>query len=223
LDDNILVVDKPAGLSVLPEGWDHDAAFLVKILQEEFGKIFVVHRLDKLTSGVMVLARNPVAHRCLSIQFEKRLITKEYHALAFGVPVWREKIARHPLLVNVGHKHRTIVDPGHGKPSITQFKVLRGFEHHVLLEAIPLTGRTHQIRVHAYALGLPILGDPLYGSESTDLINRPALHAISLTFKQPKSNDWSEDLDYDQAWSSDTFTSPYPADFESALAAVTAV
>jgi len=219
-DDNILIIDKPAGLSVLPEGWDQDAPFLVKILEKEFGKLYVVHRLDKLTSGVMVLARTPEAHRCLSIQFEKRLITKMYHALALGVPEWREKITRYPLLANVGHKHRTIVDPVKGKPSSTQFTVLRGFDQHVLLEALPFTGRTHQVRVHAYALGFPLLGDPLYGNSSTDLIHRPALHAISITIKLPSASNWSENLQNDQAWSSVTFTSPYPQDFQTAMAAL---
>jgi RluA family pseudouridine synthase len=205
IDEHILVINKPAGLSVLPEGWEPDAPFLVKLLEIEFGKIWVVHRLDKFTSGVMIFALTAEAHRALNIQFEKHEIEKVYHAITVGGPGWGEKTTKFPLRVNVGHKHRTMVDNKNGVRSETRFKVLKRFQANALLEAIPMTGRTHQIRVHAYALGYPLLGDVLYSAPETDIIARPALHAYSLTINHPASNERV------------TYTAPYPADFVQAL------
>ena len=204
-DEAILVVNKPAGVSVLPDGWKRDSPYLVKILEEQFGKIFIVHRLDKITSGVMIFAHTIDAHRDLNSQFEKHRVEKIYHAIVTGVPGWDEAIAKYPLRIDVGHRHRTMVDDKNGKLSETRFKVLRKYSHHVLVEAMPASGRTHQVRVHAYALGYPLLGDVLYGAPKTDIIARPALHAYSLSFTHPHTQEYL------------TFTAPYPADFESAL------
>lgn len=203
VDEHILVINKPAGLPVLPDGWDKDAPYLVKMLEDEFEKVWIVHRLDKVTSGVMVFARDAETHRALNLQFENREAVKVYHAILEGNPKWEEKIAKHPLRANVGHKHRTMVDPKNGKPSETRYKVIKRYQAGALVEAMPMTGRTHQIRVHAYALGHPLLGDPLYGASATDLIARPALHARSLTIElNGKRN---------------AFTAPYPDDFRAAL------
>ena len=204
-DDSILVVNKPAGIPVLPDGWEQDAPYLVKLLEGQFGKLWVVHRLDKVTSGVMVFARTAESHQALNMQFERHEAQKVYHAIVVGVPPWDEHIARHLLRVNVGHSHRTVVDHSKGKPSETRFRVLERYAGYSLLEAAPGTGRTHQIRVHAYSLGYPILGDILYSAPETDLIARPALHAQSLTLTHPVI---SERL---------TFTAPYPDDFATAL------
>jgi RluA family pseudouridine synthase len=189
LDKHILVVNKPAGLPVLPDGWEPDAPYLVKMLEEDHGKIWVVHRLDKVTSGVMVFARTAEAHRELNRQFEGHEVEKFYQAVVEGVPPWDEHTARHMLRTNVGHKHRTMVDHKRGKNSETHFKVLKRAQTGALLEAHPKTGRTHQIRVHLSALRFPILGDVLYGAQETDLITRPALHALSLTFTHPNSGE----------------------------------
>jgi RluA family pseudouridine synthase len=188
-DTYLLVLDKPAGLPVLPDGWEKNAPYLVKTLEEEYGKIWIVHRLDKITSGVMVFARDAETHRTLNIQFEARQAEKVYHAIVEGIPQWNEKIAKHPLRINVGHKHRTGVSDKYGKPSETRFKVIKRYQEAALIEARPVTGRTHQIRVHAYALGHPLLGDTLYGASETHLIARPALHAHSLTFTHPQSGE----------------------------------
>ncbi len=204
-DEAIIVLDKPAGLSVLPDGWEKDSTYLVKMLEEQFGKIFIVHRLDKTTSGVMVFARTAEAHRNLNIQFETHGAKKIYRAIAEGSPNWNEKIAKHPLRIDVGHKHRTMVDDKNGKPSETRFKILKRYPYHVLLEAELMTGRTHQIRVHAFALGHPLLGDVLYSAPETKIISRPALHAYSLSFNHPQTNERV------------SFTAPYPADFKTAL------
>ena len=187
------------------------APYLVKMLEEEYGKIFIVHRLDKITSGVMVFARDAETHRALNMQFEKHEAQKVYHAIVEGNPKWAEKVTKFPLHANVGHKHRTIVDDKHGKPSETSFRVLKRYpeselsEASALVEALPMTGRTHQIRVHAAALGHPLLGDVLYGGAETYLTARPALHAFSLAFTHPASNERV------------TFRAEHPEDFETTL------
>jgi RluA family pseudouridine synthase len=204
-DDAILVLDKPAGLPVLPDGWEPEAPYLIQALQAEYGKLWIVHRLDKFTSGVLVVARTPEAHRSLSIQFERHEAIKVYHALCNGDPEWNERTTRAPLRANVGKKHRTVRDDGKGKASQTDFKVVERFRAHVLLEAIPLTGRTHQVRVHAAVVGCPLLGDRLYGAPETELIGRPALHALSLRVQHPVTGETV------------TFTAPYPEDMQTAL------
>lgn len=94
VDEHILIVNKPADLSVLPEGWEKDAPYLVKLLEEKYGKVWVVHRIDKITSGVIVFALTAEAHRSLNIQFEKHEVDKVYHALVNGLPKWDEKITK---------------------------------------------------------------------------------------------------------------------------------
>jgi RluA family pseudouridine synthase len=223
-DEHILVVNKPAGLSVLPEGREPDAPYLVKMLEQEYGnpstsshrpdelsggqRIWVIHRIDKITSGIVIFALTADAHRSLNIQFEKHQVDKKYHAIVNGSPKWDEKVTKFPLRVNVGHKQRTTVDNKSGVRSETQFKVVKRSRDWSLLEAIPMTGRTHQIRVHAYALGFPLLGDMLYSAPETDLISRPALHAYSLTVNHPVTNERM------------TFSAPYPDDFQAALSAM---
>jgi len=204
-DSHILVVNKTPGLSVLPDGWEPDAPYLLRLLQAEHGKIWVVHRLDKVTSGVMIFARSFEAHRALDIQFQRHETHKVYHALVNGVPRWDEHVARHRLQVDVGHSHRTAVDSARGKPSETGFKVIRRYAAAAWLEAVPKTGRTHQVRVHAYALGHPLLADILYSAPASDLISRPALHALSLSFVHPATSELV------------SFTAPYPEDFAAAL------
>jgi RluA family pseudouridine synthase len=207
-DDAILAVNKPSGLPVLPDGWKPEAPFLVELLEGELGQLWTVHRLDKATSGVMVFARSAQAHRALDLQFQRREVIKVYHALVNGLPRWEAHTARHPLRANVGHRHRTAVDHSHGKPAETAFTVLDRGQAWARLEARPATGRTHQIRVHAAALGHPLLADQLYGAPPSDLIDRPALHALSLAFVHPET---AEPVN---------FEAPYPEDFGRALAAL---
>jgi len=202
-DDDLLVVNKPTGLATIPEGWDRDAPHLRGLVEAEFGRVWVVHRLDKVTSGVILFARNPLAHRSLSVSFESRLVTKTYHALVCGIPLWDSHIARHPLRPGAGHPKRTVFDPRRGQQAATRFQVRERFGGHSVLEAFPETGRTHQVRAHAALLGFPILADTLYGAPETDIIPRPALHAVSLEFNL-------DDRPYH-------LKAPYPADFEAAL------
>ena len=210
-DTQIIVVNKPAGLSVLPDGWEKDSDYLVKRIEEQYGKIFIVHRLDKITSGVMVFARDAETHRALNLQFENREAQKTYHAILEGNPKWEEKVVKYPLRANVGHKHRTVVDDRHGKPSETHFRVIKRNEESALVEAKPMTGRTHQIRVHAYALGHPLVEDILYGARDRYGLPRPMLHAQSLSFIHPATNERLK------------FSAPHPDDFEEALKILGAV
>jgi len=204
-DDHLLVVDKPAGLPVLPDGWTPDAPYLRRMLEAEFGPVWVVHRLDKPTSGVMVFARDAETHRHLNGQFEQHTARKVYHAIVEGRPDWQVRSAAHKLRMDVGKKHRTVVDHTNGKNALTMFRVLNRGQDYSLIAAAPVTGRTHQVRVHAAALGHPLLADALYGASPSDVIARPALHAAELSFIHPASGERP------------LFKSPYPEDFAAAL------
>jgi RluA family pseudouridine synthase len=205
-DPSIIVINKPAGLSVLADGWEAESVHVTRLLEKEFGRVWIVHRLDKGTSGVLLVARGEEPHRKLSMQFERHQAGKLYHAITCGSPDWDERTTRNPLRPNVGHKHRTVIDQGKGKPSTTTFRVQRRLRGYTLLEARPLTGRTHQVRVHAAGLRLPLLGDVLYGAPPTDIITRPALHSLELSFVHPTSAELV------------VFRAPYADDFDSALA-----
>lgn len=218
-DDRLIVLDKPAGLSVLPDGWEKESQYLVRLLEDRYGKIYVVHRLDKITSGVIVFARDAETHRALNIQFENHEAQKTYHAIVEGNPKWEEKVAKHPLRANVGHKHRTMVDDKRGKPSETRFRVIKRYQARTeqgrseaaLVEAKPMTGRTHQIRVHAYALGHPLVEDVLYGSRDRYGIPRPMLHAQTLSLIHPTTKERVK------------FSAPHPGDFEDAIKIIGAI
>jgi tRNA pseudouridine32 synthase/23S rRNA pseudouridine746 synthase len=205
VDEALLIVNKPAGLPTLVDGYHPEAAYLVGLLKTAYDPLWVVHRLDRDTSGAMVFARRAAAHRSLNTQFEKRQASKCYHALALGEPSWEEKTVDLPLRANGDRRHRTIVDRRGGKTSCTQLRVLEHFKGCVLVEATPLTGRTHQIRAHLAALGHPVATDVLYGGEAQTWMKRLALHALSLAFYHPTHNERM------------TFEAPYPADFSNAL------
>jgi tRNA pseudouridine32 synthase/23S rRNA pseudouridine746 synthase len=206
-DQALLVINKPAGLSTLPDGYNPSLPHVKKLLEEKLGRLWIVHRLDKDTSGVLLLARTAEAHRALNTQFEKHLVSKLYHALIVGNPAWQEKTVSLPLCLNGDRQHRTVVDLQEGKPAITHLKVLERFSLHCLMQAIPETGRTHQIRAHLSAMGLSILGDKLYGSRintkageiihpfpqggeiSKMLAGSMALHAKTLEVNHPLSGE----------------------------------
>ncbi len=192
-DQHLLCINKPAGLLSIRDGYDPNLPYVFGLLEPRFGKLWIVHRLDRETSGVLLLARTPESHKLLNAAFEGRQVHKTYHAIVHGRPPWEETQADLPLKVDADRSHRTLVHPSGGKPAQTSFRVLKSGHDFTLLEAHPLTGYTHQIRVHLLALGFPILSDPLYtqgsraqnSSETQSLIPRLALHAYLLEFQHP--------------------------------------
>lgn len=207
-DHDLIVIDKPAGMIVHPIP-SHTTGTLVnallyhcKDLQGIGGELRpgIVHRLDKDTSGVMVVAKNDLAHRNLSQQFKDRKVSKMYLALVRGrinKPQGEIKVslARHPVLRTKMSVNDT------GRVAVTLYRVLSYFgDVASLVAAYPKTGRTHQIRVHMKYIGHPILGDKLYGS--TYGMYRQMLHATKLGFYHPRTDKWL------------TFTAPIPDDFK---------
>lgn len=222
-DDALLAVNKPAGLPALPDGYHPDAPHVKRVLEPGFGRLWIVHRLDRQTSGVMLLARSPQAHRALNDQFQSHQAIKVYHALVIGTPAWEEMVVDLPLHPDGDRRHRTVVDRAHGKPAVTRLRPIEHFACFSLVEAIPQTGRTHQLRAHLSAVGFPIVGDSLYGGgmqfvnsshsmvknkSATDLggrLERLGLHACKLAIEHPIDR------------SKMVFEAPYPSDFELTL------
>jgi RluA family pseudouridine synthase len=207
-DEYLLAVNKPAGLPTLIDGYHKDAPYLVGLLQQQYGRVWIVHRLDKDTSGVVVFARSADVHRTLNIAFENRRVSKVYHAIVIGVPEWEELTIDLPLRADGDRRHRTVIDRVEGKLAVTRCRILEKFTQHALIEAKPETGRTHQIRAHFASQGFPIVGDELYGGvreADRGLIDRSALHACSIELAHPIDQHVIK------------IDAPYPIDFESAL------
>ena len=206
IDQDLLVINKSAGLLSLPDGYDNSLPHVKSVLSPKYGSLWIVHRLDRFTSGVMVLARNREVHRDLNTQFQNHKVKKVYLALIVGCPAWQHETVRLPLQVNTGRKHRTVVDLEKGKPSETEFMVLERFADYCLIEARPKTGRRHQIRAHLSFEGYPIVCDSLYATQGetirhensaalmesepfpNPILNRIALHASSLEIVHPGNN-----------------------------------
>ncbi len=222
-DSALLAVNKPAGLSTLPDGYNPALPHIKSLLEQQVGRLWIVHRLDKDTSGVLLLARSAQAHRSLNTQFAQHQVSKIYHALVEGNPDWQEKTINLPLRPNGDRSHRTVVDIDNGKPAITHLHVLSRFGEYCLLEAAPETGRTHQIRAHLSSVGLHIVGDKLYIDRKRDNLadtkSQPmpgidfskipmlgmGLHAKSLEITHPTSGQRVK------------FEAAYPAWWENAL------
>ncbi|MDR1506605.1 MAG: RNA pseudouridine synthase [Treponema sp.] len=210
-DPSLIAVSKDSGVAVGSERWEPDAPGLDKLLEQfllerdgRMQKLFTVHRIDKETSGLVVLAKTAAAHRKLSSDFRSRRVEKTYTAVVHGTPSWPggEAVCDLPLLPDGNKKHSTIIDKYHGKPSRTSCTLLLSAGNCSVIEARPETGRTHQIRVHLAALGHPVLCDRLYGKafrnekgvylsslkrnwrgdafEERPLLARLALHALKL-------------------------------------------
>jgi RluA family pseudouridine synthase len=208
-DEHIIGVNKPAGLLTIPGGFSSGTPDLKTILEKQRDEIWVVHRLDKDTSGIVLFARSAEVHRHLNLQFDQREISKEYRAIVYGVPRWKNDTVSQNLLVDGDRSHRTIASTL-GKPARTDFEVLHRFPCFSYLAAKPHTGLTHQIRAHLAYLGFPILQDALYAKkellpEDTWIINRMALHAYQITFSHPVTGKVM------------ILTAPIPPDFRTAL------
>ncbi len=189
IDPDFLVVEKPGGLLAVPgRGPDKQDCVVnrVKALYPDCIKQPAVHRLDMYTSGIMLLARSKEAHRRLSIQFEQRLVKKEYIALLDGLLEYDEGLIELPFRLDTENRPLQIYDPIHGKTGITRWRKLSVNNTITRILFLPLTGRTHQLRVHAahpLGLGVPIVGDTLYGSGKEG--GQMFLHASFLSICHP--------------------------------------
>ena len=191
LSEQLVVVDKPSGLLSVPGRGADKQDCLARRVQEEFPDAMIVHRLDMGTSGIMVMARGVRAQRQLSIQSQERRVRKCYQALVDGV--WTAAAEGEidlPMSPDWPNRPRQRVDRQIGRPSRTRYRLLDvGTAQSVSrIELVPVTGRTHQLRVHMQAIGHPILGDELYGTpESVAKAARLMLHACRIEFDDPET------------------------------------
>lgn len=214
-DDNLIVINKPPFLASLDER-DGEGVSVHRLAKKYHVGAQVCHRLDKETSGLLLIAKNPETYRAVSIEFEHRRIAKIYHAIIEGTHIFEDLLVDLPIL-NLGNKNVTI-DRANGKRAETYFKSLHYFKHYTLVECRPVTGRMHQIRIHLATQRASIVGDKLYkgkavflsqikkrgftlgkGQEEQPIMKRFALHARELRFAL-------EDKEYH-------FEAPYPKDF----------
>jgi 23S rRNA pseudouridine1911/1915/1917 synthase len=204
-DEHLMVVDKPAGLTVHPAPGHADGTLVNALLAMIPGlpgiggelRPGIVHRLDKDTSGLMVVAKNDIAHRSLTRQLKDRQVRKTYLALVVGSMARDEGTIDGPIARHPKHRKRMAIVEG-GRDALTEYRVVRRFDGgalgpgHTLVEAHPATGRTHQIRVHLTSLGHPLVGDSVYGKRSP-LVDRHFLHAGRLAFHlPPDEREWRE-------------------------------
>lgn len=216
-DQDIAVVNKPKGMVVHPAhgNWDHTMVnallYHIKDLSGINGQLRpgIVHRLDKDTSGVMVVAKHDQAHRSLAEQIKEHSMKREYQALVHGIikenlgtieaPIGRSRTDRKKMAVTKD-----------GKPAISRYRVLERFHNYSLVQVSLLTGRTHQIRVHFSYIKHPVVGDPVYGPAKQHLeLDSQALHACILGFRHPRTDEYME------------FSSPLPPVFKEALLKLT--
>ena len=186
-DAALIVAVKPAGLLSVPGRGPDKADCLQARLAVRFGDVLTVHRLDMETSGLIVFARTPEVQAELSRAFRERSVEKRYVAVVDGVPAGAEGEIDLPLITDWPNRPRQKVDHETGKPSLTRWRVLEVEEQGARLELEPITGRSHQLRVHLAAIGHPILGDSLYAPELVRTASpRMCLHACRLGFAHPE-------------------------------------
>lgn len=191
LDDHLLVVEKPAGLLCVPGRSPELADCLISRIQIEYPDALTVHRLDQVTSGLVVIARGAAMQRALSMQFEQRQVAKGYEALVEGLVEDDVGEIDLPLIRDWPNRPRQKVDVEIGKPSLTRWRVLARdpVASTTRLALEPVTGRSHQLRVHLASIGHPIVGDAFYGAAPGA---RVCLHAARLGFAHPASGAWLE-------------------------------
>ncbi len=184
-DHEILVVDKPAGLLSVPGKGPELADCLIERLKQAFPQVLLVHRLDRDTSGVMVFALTPHAQRHIGQQFEHRRTKKTYLARVAGRLAPKTGHIDLPLIVDWPNRPKQMVCHETGKPAQTDWRVIKASDEETRVHLLPLTGRSHQLRVHMLAQGHPILGDPFYAPETAANYPRMMLHAEELRLRHP--------------------------------------
>jgi 23S rRNA pseudouridine955/2504/2580 synthase/23S rRNA pseudouridine1911/1915/1917 synthase len=222
-NDDFVVVNKPAGLLTIPDRHNDTLPSLVRLLEQRLGRMYVVHRLDKDTSGVIVFARNEETHRLLSARFMERQASKEYLALVAG-RIWEKEGTIETPIAESPSKKGKMITAKKGKSALTTFEVLESFSLYTLLQVRIFTGRTHQIRVHLQSIGHPVAMDEVYGNgkpfylsfikkkyrvgkfqeEEKPLMSRMALHASRLSFENKEGQRCA-------------FEAPLPRDFQAVL------
>jgi 23S rRNA pseudouridine1911/1915/1917 synthase len=229
-DEHLIVVDKPAGMVVHPAAGNLDGTLVNALLHHCAGRLSgiggvarpgIVHRIDKLTSGLLVAAKTDVAHEGLSAQFARHSIDRRYKAIVEGVPVPPSGSVDAPLARSSANRQKMAIvgakeDGGRGKRAVTHYRLLEPLREASLVECRLETGRTHQVRVHMTSIGHPLLGDPVYGRSKSvhrELLKRldfarQALHAAELGFVHPVSK---ENL---------SFKSAVPSDMQELLSAL---
>ncbi|MGM9509499.1 MULTISPECIES: RluA family pseudouridine synthase [Larkinella] len=217
-NDDYILINKPANIASLDERNADKSQSILRLAKAYHPDAQLGHRLDKGTSGILAIAKNPAAYRHLAMQFEHREVTKRYHAVVDGIHDF-EGISVYLPISPIKDGTAVKIDRQKGKEAETIFNTLKVYRMHTLMECLPITGRMHQIRVHLMCLKAPIANDPTYGgkpvflsdlkrkfnlkkdTEEQSLIQRVALHARSLTFTL---------LDGERT----IFEAPYPKDFE---------
>jgi tRNA pseudouridine32 synthase/23S rRNA pseudouridine746 synthase len=185
-DDDILVLNKPSGLLSVPGKAKEHADCLQIRAQRVFPTATVVHRLDMATSGLMVMALNRPAHRHISKQFELRETAKTYQAVVFATVQQDCGEINLPLICDWPNRPKQMVDHERGKKALTQWRVLERSNNTTRLELKPITGRSHQLRVHMLSMQHPIIGDRLYAhDQALEMADRLNLHAMFLSFRHP--------------------------------------
>ncbi|HNS06790.1 MAG TPA: RluA family pseudouridine synthase [Anaerolineaceae bacterium] len=214
-NEHLVIINKPAGMVVHPAP-GHASGTLVHAALGNFGDLQgiggevrpgIVHRLDKDTSGLIIVAKNGKAHRWLQEQFRLRKVKKTYLALVDGKPPTPSGRVEAAIARDAAHrKQMTVVSDGRGRAAITEFHTVKQFNQHTLVEAHPLTGRTHQIRLHMAFLGCPIVGDLVYGRKKPSLdLERHFLHAYQISIILPGESE------------ARTFQAELPADLQTIL------
>ncbi|GLR72397.1 pseudouridine synthase [Agaribacter marinus] len=189
-DDDIAVMLKPSGLLSVPgKALEHRDS-----LQSRLARVLptttIVHRLDMATSGIMIVALNKPAHRHISKQFELRQVNKTYYALIKDAPTQISGTIELPLICDWPNRPKQMVDLERGKPAKTHYDLIESYDGYSLVRLKPVTGRSHQLRVHMLSLGHAILGDRLYAcAEGIKMANRLCLHASFIEFVHPNTNE----------------------------------